>query len=111
MTNYWIMDYMSTTTQFRTKEEADHIIEISQHEAEDIMAMRDKLAQTLAGKEHVFIDTDLTESQKRRVGNYNVALGVREVLDRGAWKNETEKARMFMQNHILFDYVCKNLKY
>lgn len=110
MTNYWIMDYMSTATQIRTKREAVHIIEISHHEAKDIMAMRDNLAQTLAGKKHVFIDTDLTESQKRRVGNYNIALGVREVLDRGGWKDETEKARMFMQNHILFDYVCKSLK-
>lgn len=111
MTNNWIMDYMSTATQFRTKEEAEHIIEISHHEAKDIMSMRDKLAQMLAGKEHVFIDTDLTESQKRRLGNYNIAFSIRIVLDRGAWNDEAEKARMFMQNHILFDYVCKSLKH
>ena len=43
-------------------------------------------------------------------GNYNVALSVRAVLDRGTWKSNEEKARIFIDSHKLYDYVCKELK-
>ena len=104
------MEGLKEGLQIRNDKEVCDIIEISKNPAVKIKEYRDTWLKSVTGKESGIDLSSLTESQKMSYGNYNVALSVRAVLDRGAWKSNEEKARIFIDSHKLYDYVCKELK-